>query len=153
MIRLLYVSRFDKETSSDGLYAESLTQALGRTGKVQIIRGPITTGDALALDRNGPGGLGSNLRKLALDENADLVHFHYEPGLYSPRAVLSMVRTAARLPPTIYTLHRVAAYDGRWRASGIRQFRAVAQEWLLAPRARLFLVHAEHSAAIIRDRY
>ncbi len=153
MIRALYVSRFDRDTSSDGLYADTLTRALERTGEVEIIRGPIQVADGSGLDGKGPSRVGANLQALARDERADVVHLHYEPGLFSPRAVLSISKVARDLPPLVITLHRVPAYYGRMRASGLRQFRAVAQEWFLARRAKLFLVHAEHSAAIVRRRY
>ncbi len=153
MIRALYVSRFDRDTSADGLYSDELTGALDRTGSVEVTRGPIQVADGSGLDGAGPKHLGANLLKLAKEARADLVHLHYEPGLFSPRAVLSINKVARDLPPMVVTLHRVAAYHGRLKASGVRQFRAVAQEWFLARRAKLFLVHAEHSALVLRKRY
>lgn len=153
MIRVLYVSRFDRDTSADGLYSDELTRELAKTGEVEVIRGPIQVDGGGGLDGQGPSKVGANIAELARNERAELVHIHYEPGLYSPRAVLSLRKAARAMPPLIVTLHRVPAYYGRLKGSGIRQFRAVAQEWLLAPRTKLILVHAEHSAAIIRKRY
>jgi glycosyltransferase involved in cell wall biosynthesis len=153
MIRVLYVSRFDRDTSADGLYSDDLTNALGRTGEVDVIRGAIQASDNSGLDGEGPGPLGGKVAALAKAEDADLLHLHYEPGLYSPRAVLSLRKASRAMPPVVVTLHRVAGYNGRLKPSGIRQARAVGQEWLLAKFARMFLVHAEHSAAIVRKRY
>lgn len=153
MIRVLYVSRFDRDTSSDGLYADTLTRALEKSKAAEVIQGRIQEKDGTGLDGAGPRLMGERIAALASSEGADLIHLHYEPGLFSPRAVLSIRRAAAKLPPLVVTLHRVPAYYGRLRGSGLRQARAVAQEWLLAGITKLFIVHAEHSALIIRKRY
>ena len=153
MIRVLYVAPFDRETSADGAYADSLTNALGRTGKVEVVRGVTWAPDRSGLEHNGPSAYAKAIEELARSSKVDLVHIHYEPGLYSPRAAWGLSRRAKRMPPLVVTLHRVAAYNGRLRGSGLKQARAVGQEWLLARCARMFLVHAEHSARILGRRY
>jgi glycosyltransferase involved in cell wall biosynthesis len=152
-MRILYVSKFDSETSSDGAYASSLTKALERAGNVEVVRGTIRAGPGPHLDQPEASSLGANIAALASEQAADLVHLHYEPGLYSLPGLQSIASHARHLPPIVATLHRVAAYDGRWRASGIRQGRAVYQEWLLARHVRLFFVHASHSRQLIARRY
>ena len=151
-MRVLYVSKFDPEASSDGLYAFTLANALEAAG-VEVVRGVIRDPNAHALDRNGPASLALGIQETAAKEGVDVVHLHYEPGLFPPRAAWGIARRSAALPPLVLTIHRVAAYSGRLRPAGMRQGRAVWQEWLLARKARKILCHAAHSAAILRRRY